>query len=92
MLTTLLIIAGKKSCICSIIGFTYRSFNVDDLFINTIASGVGFICFTSLFAYILHVLLTKYKRQYYYPKNYRKVPYVEFGTTMRSNCNYNIKV
>ncbi|MGC3792157.1 MULTISPECIES: VanZ family protein [Priestia] len=48
-----LLIESSQFTISSIIGFTYRSFDVDDLILNTIGSGIGFLFYKYIYIKVL---------------------------------------
>lgn len=48
-----LLIESLQFTISSIIGFTYRSFDVDDLLLNTIGVGIGFLFYKYIYVKVL---------------------------------------
>ncbi|GAB1792422.1 VanZ family protein [Priestia megaterium] len=48
-----LLIESSQFTISSIIGFTYRSFDVDDLLLNTIGAGIGFLFYKYIYVKVL---------------------------------------
>lgn len=48
-----LLIESLQYTVSSIIGFTYRSFDVDDLLLNTIGSGIGFLFYKYIYVKVL---------------------------------------
>ncbi|MHC8965701.1 VanZ family protein [Priestia aryabhattai] len=48
-----LLIESSQYTISSIIGFTYRSFEVDDLLLNTIGSGIDFLFYKYIYVKVL---------------------------------------
>lgn len=48
-----ILIESSQYTISSIIGFTYRSFDVDDLLLNTIGSGIGFLFYKYIYVKVL---------------------------------------
>jgi glycopeptide antibiotics resistance protein len=48
-----ILIESSQYTISSIIGFTYRSFYVDDLLLNTIGSGIGFLFYKYIYVKVL---------------------------------------